>query len=246
MIDLAHYRCNRVYVPWVNKGIRRTAFLRNIVARQETQLSETSDNSDSVEAPVIQFTEEPAAIELSIVPPDEGVLVAPNVPQHTQHSTLSINTDLSTGKWIDSCATPLEFSLSPLPSFCTGTCREKSEDYVKPMADVISISATKDYQLSWEDSHGYSMTEALIKVLRMDPQSSLKDILAFISHELHDFYVNLHDESRVYKNNINAANIKRQRKGKRPWQCRTVEMNNFQNPQISSHRPLDMNRPLPL
>ena len=31
--DLMHYRCNRVYVPWVNKGVRRTEFIRNIISK---------------------------------------------------------------------------------------------------------------------------------------------------------------------------------------------------------------------
>jgi hypothetical protein len=31
-LDLMHYRCNRIYVPWVNKGVRRTEFIRNIIS----------------------------------------------------------------------------------------------------------------------------------------------------------------------------------------------------------------------
>ena len=33
MLDLMHYRCNRVYVPWVNKGVRQTEFIRSIVSK---------------------------------------------------------------------------------------------------------------------------------------------------------------------------------------------------------------------
>ena len=32
VLDLEHYRCNQVYVPWVNKGSRRTATFRNVVS----------------------------------------------------------------------------------------------------------------------------------------------------------------------------------------------------------------------
>jgi len=137
--------------------------------------------------------------------------------------------------------------VSPYPIFCTGRCREESNlDIWQPMADVISISSTKDVQLSWEDSHGSSMTVALTKVLRKNPHASLKHILVSISHELYAFYPELHHESRAYKDVINKINIRRERKGQGPCDSRTVEMNNFQNPQISSHRPLDMNRPWPL
>ena len=52
------------------------------------------------------------------------------------------------------------------------------------------------------------------------------------SHELHAFYMDLHVESRSYKNAINKINIKRQNSGKTPLERRTVEMNNFQNPQV--------------
>jgi len=52
------------------------------------------------------------------------------------------------------------------------------------------------------------------------------------SHELHSFYVELHDDSRNYKNKMKDANLQRLRKGKGPWESRMVEMNNFQNPQV--------------
>ena len=53
------------------------------------------------------------------------------------------------------------------------------------------------------------------------------------SHELHAFYMDLHVESRAYKDAINKINVKRQSNGKTPLERRTVEMNNFQNPQVN-------------
>ena len=32
--DLEHCRCNRVYVPWLNKGQRKTDFHRNIISKR--------------------------------------------------------------------------------------------------------------------------------------------------------------------------------------------------------------------
>lgn len=63
-------------------------------------------------------------------------------------------------------------------------------------------------------------------------QVSTTHIFVMNSHELHIFYMDLHAESRSYKNAINEINIKRQRKGKTPLERRIVEMNNFQNPQV--------------
>lgn len=53
------------------------------------------------------------------------------------------------------------------------------------------------------------------------------------SHELHAFYMDLHVESRGYKDARNKINIKRLRNGKAPLKSRTVEMDNFQNPQVN-------------
>ncbi|KAF8816852.1 hypothetical protein BYT27DRAFT_6378931 [Phlegmacium glaucopus] len=245
LLDLMHHRCNRVYVPWVSKGNRRTTFKRNIITRQETQLPVDSDNLDTVQVPVLHFSEELAATESLIAPLDKGALVPLNLPQHAQRPCLSVTTHLSPINWAGSSATPLKYSVSPRPIYCTGLCRDEPKDD-ELMADVISLSATRDHQLTWEDSRGASLTEALIKVLRKDPHSSLKDVLTAVSYELQAFYVELHKTSRDYKYGIKNANIKRQIKGKSLLKSRTVEMNNFQNPELSSHRPLDMNRPWPL
>ena len=55
------------------------------------------------------------------------------------------------------------------------------------------------------------------------------------SHELHAFYMDLHvkSPSRRYKDAINQYNIKRQTNIKTPLKRRTVEMDNFQDPQVN-------------
>ena len=45
--------------------------------------------------------------------------------------------------------------------------------------------------------------------------------------------MDLHVESRGYKDAVNKINIKRQNNGKSPVERRIVEMNNFQNPQVN-------------
>jgi len=238
-----HYRCNQVYVPWVNKGGRKTDTLRNIVTRQETLIFGNFDTL--LQVPVIQFSVEAAATKSLVVPVNEGGLAPPGVPKLRQHPTLSIIPE-SISNWAGSSDTPLKYMVSPRPMFCTGRCREEFEGRADLRADVISISATKDDQLSWEDPHGASMTDALIKVLRKDPHASLKHIMTTISHEMHTLYMELHDMSRNYKGKVKETNLARKNKGKGPLKRRTVEMDNFQDPQISSHFPLDMDRSWPL
>jgi len=58
------------------------------------------------------------------------------------------------------------------------------------------------------------------------------------SHELHKLYLQLHDASRIYRDNVRNINSQRIKKGKTPRRAQTVEMDNFQNPQLSSVTPL--------
>jgi len=234
-----HYRCNRVYVPWVDKGL---LFIRNNLVRPETQLSDISDNSGTIQTPTILISEGSPITESSR-PPQREIQVSIGVPQLAK---LTITAHPSAHHWVDSIVTPTEYSKSPLSFYCTGVCREEPERDVERKADVVSISASRDYQLSWENSYGSSMTEALITVLRKNPHSSLNDIMHSISYELHDFYMHLHEESRGYKAAMRKINAKRAKRGKTLLKGRPVETDNFQHPEISSHFPLDMNRPWPL
>ena len=54
------------------------------------------------------------------------------------------------------------------------------------------------------------------------------------SHEMHAIYVTMHDISRDYKSEIKKINIQRQKEGKTPLKRRTVEMDNFQGPQVNT------------
>jgi len=85
------------------------------------------------------------------------------------------------------------------------------------------------------------MTQALIKVLKNDPTPSLKDVLTLVSHDIHSFYLSLHESARKYKEQVKIYNSNKQPE-KEPKQARSVEMNNFQDPQIASPQPLDMSR----
>jgi len=182
LLDLMHYRCNRVHVPWVNKGARKYIITGQETRKQAEYIHSLGDT------------------------------------ESTDSNTILVPTIQASGK----------------PMFCTGRCREELERDVelKAQADVVSLSAncTEDHQLSWGNAYGSSMTEALIKVLRNDPHSSLKHVLTSISHELHV-------DSRGYKDTVNKITIESKSSGK-------SLLDNFQNPQLSSHRPLDMNRPL--
>ena len=118
--------------------------------------------------------------------------------------SLSITTEnMETESWYGSNMSPIDRCGSPESMYCTGNC--PFEEGGQPRADVvsffqkryvknnfffahfvffiilkISLSSSKDSQRSWEDPQGSSMTQALIKVLKNDPNPSLKDLLTLI------------------------------------------------------------------
>ena len=56
---------------------------------------------------------------------------------------------------------------------------------------------------------------------------------SFPSHDIHSFYLTLHESARNYKEKVKIYNSKR-RPGKEPKKARSVEMDNFQDPQVRS------------
>ncbi|KAJ7237996.1 caspase domain-containing protein [Mycena rebaudengoi] len=101
--------------------------------------------------------------------------------------------------WLFAEATRCESPVSDFP--CDGWCREPghvhADDDVK--ADVVSLAASKDSQLSWEDEKGISMTTALIEILKADPHPSFKDLLTRISYAVYDFTAARHYRAKENK-----------------------------------------------
>ena len=62
------------------------------------------------------------------------------------------------------------------------------------------------------------------------------------SHDLHATYLDIHATAREYRKKAREYNKKLILKGKDPREVAPVEMNNFQDPQVSSLWPLDMKR----
>jgi len=248
LLDLEHFRCNRVYVPWLNKGRRKTDFARNIMMRHNARIdvslrSVTQARRLSRSAITWKRTSIDQVLS-SPVSSSPATFDRGNMsPIRTKSKkSLSIITDnMEKESWYGSNMSPINRCGSPESMYCTGRCRDNPSEE-GPSADIISLSSSKDSQRSWEDPQGSSMTQALIKVLKNDPHPSLKDLLTLISHDLHVFYVSMHGDARKYKERVKDYNDSRQQEGKKAKKPKSVEMDNFQNPQIASSQPLDMNR----
>ncbi|KAJ7484411.1 caspase domain-containing protein [Mycena latifolia] len=139
-------------------------------------------------------------------------------------------------------------------------------------ADVVSLASCKDSQQAWEGEEGESMTSRLVPILRRNPYQSLKDVLVHISHATHTMALLRHARARKYKAERKALLLQVEWELKRtvavlgagpPQRRRSslagrakrlrklvvemrqsagYDMNNFQNPELSSARPLDMER----
>ncbi|KDR79908.1 hypothetical protein GALMADRAFT_222842 [Galerina marginata CBS 339.88] len=260
LLDLKHFRCNRVYVPWINKGNRRTASLWNLnrlssgiqphLARMMKRAQETwarTSIDHVLTSPKTSLPTPANHIDLTNPTPDPGPNAKANGPEPVKTKSLSIITNVqarqrsnSRSMWLDS---ENQFA-SPVALYCNGFCRENEflRDDGEVMADVISLSSTKDSQKSWEDKNGHSMTQGLVKILRQNPHPTLHNLLTLVSHDIHTFYIGLHARARDYRKKVRARNVEMARNGKQPREGVEVEMNNFQDPQLSSDRPLDLSR----
>ncbi|KAF8959333.1 caspase domain-containing protein [Flammula alnicola] len=246
LLDLKHFRCNRVYVPWLNKGYRRTNSLWNSNKRMHAKISSRGGPIARLNQQVVKWAR--TSIDGVLATPKDSVtfgVKATSVSSDHKHS-LSIVTDNlpPPAPWLDSPTAESKQCMSPVAMYCTGHCRENDlltyEDAVQ--ADVISISSSKDSQISWEAANGTSMTQALVKILNNNAHPTFHDLLTLVSHDIHSFYVDLHSRAREYKKKVQAANRAKIKMGKKIKEGDLVEMNNFQNPQLSSDRPLDMSR----
>ncbi|KAJ3508177.1 hypothetical protein NLJ89_g5897 [Agrocybe chaxingu] len=116
-------------------------------------------------------------------------------------------------------------------------------DLVDPIPNeaylTICLSSAGDGQKSWEDEKGASMTSALIEMLQNNPRPTREDVLTTVSFTLHQQSINLHIQARSYRKEVQQLNLLRRSFGKLAKKGHTVEMNNFQNPQLSSHEPME-------
>ena len=70
------------------------------------------------------------------------------------------------------------------------------------------------------------------RVAKESCREIFKADLQYYSHGLHAFSVDMHQEARKYKQDMKDFNYRRWIKGKPPRKRRTVEMDNFQDPQV--------------
>lgn len=108
---------------------------------------------------------------------------------------------------------------------------------------MIALGACKDAQVAWEDN-GESLTAILIDILKKDPYPRLKDMMRVINHRTYDTVCRLHETWRKWQIEYNKGDKRRLTDDEETQMYRMIERENplkgFQDPQLASHRRLDM------
>ncbi|CAA7261261.1 unnamed protein product [Cyclocybe aegerita] len=173
LLDLPHYLCNRVHLPFVNKGTRRTNPLWRIQARRRAILPGTRE----------AVCEQPTRIEA--VPSSSPTRRVSNSVERGNAAGPVAKTALSVVTKPSNEAPLLceDICLSPIQNhqYCDGfQCVESP----KGGPNVICISSSGDAQETWEDENGTSVTAELIAIFSVNPHPVLTEVMSTISRDL--------------------------------------------------------------
>jgi len=230
LLDLPHHRCNRVYVPWVSKesSIR--------ISGQQPQSS-----IDSVVLSAIK----PLNVRTSM---NEKPTLTAITTQPIQMSPIQETAQLEPEpgfRFSSILSSPIMWCTSPHPHAALqcdgfGLCANAAGD----VAHVIALGACKDAQVAWEDN-GESLTVILIDILKKNPHPRLKDMMVIINHRTYTTVCRLHDIWKKWQIEFNKKDKRRLSDDEETQMYRIIARENplkgFQDPQLASHRKLDMN-----
>ncbi|KAF9787770.1 caspase domain-containing protein [Thelephora terrestris] len=224
LLDLPHHNCNNVCRPWVNKGPRRSRTLQNWNVRRNCR--GTFNRSLSLPRSSVGSGGRFFSLDLAV---------------QTMESSSSVGEDTSLlqGR---SCTSPERLFE------CDGWCRSRMEPTsgALPHADVISISSSGDGQISWDastrDGDSLSMTTYLVDILKKNPRLTYSQLMTSLNYDVHSFTTKMHGAAHREhdrreadrKHGIYEDTVVKEDTG--------LEMDNFQDLQLGSITPLDMDR----
>ncbi len=156
--DLDHFRCNRVYVPYVSKGRRKSDSLWNHNVRKNAL--EQGYDGPLVSTRGVYQTQR---VSDSMLKTRKSSIQHCEGRQRVQTRKLSVKAAYEPS--MPTPMSPIELCESPVALFpCDGWCTTTPDGAAHEMAQVISLGSCKDGQISWEDC-GKSMTTALVQIL---------------------------------------------------------------------------------
>ncbi|KAI0277926.1 caspase domain-containing protein [Russula aff. rugulosa BPL654] len=228
MLDLPHYDCNDVYVPWRQqpKGERRTMTIQNINVRRLA----TNFFDPTTISPPPTFETEIGAIE-GQSPTAEPIQIGTQVGE-ADPADLRKKSSRGRPRARSEAREQILFGsqtrfASPEARFvCDGWCKHSDE----PHPNVLSLSACSDLQRAWEGPKG-SLTTVLCNYLKKNSHPSYRALMTHINFQLHDNALALHEYTR-HKRKMHSGF--------------DGEIHNFQTPELSSLVKLDMDDVLQL
>jgi len=227
LLDLPHYHCNNVWVPWQSKGTRRTLTMQNNnVRRQATYFTNSTSPGQPLPSIVgIMDLQEPS--DRSARPPlraDDGTSEGRSVEQRESSPVPQSRGTRRPQERSQFLSQPR--SASPESIFaCNGWCDLDDNPY----PTVISLSACSDLQRAWEGPNG-SLTTVVCNYLKTHSRPSYRALMSHINFQLHDNALELHKYTRYQK--MMAAHGE--------GEGFDGELDNFQQPVLSSLAKLDM------
>ncbi|KAF9025002.1 hypothetical protein BDZ89DRAFT_1135702 [Hymenopellis radicata] len=228
LLNLDHFRCNRVYVPYVSKGEHCDQSLWTPNVRKNAL--EQGYDGPFVSTRGIYQTKR-VTVSDSMVKTRKSSVQHCEGRQRVQTCKLTVKTAYE--REPSMVATPIssiELCESPITLFhfpCDGWCKPDGSEH--EMAQVISLGSCTHSHIFW--------TSALVKILRENPNPSLKDLMLRVSHDLHKSAINMHDGSKEYKK---AMKQYWRWGGKQP--AVPTGMNHFEELELSSHQPLNLEK----
>ncbi|KAI0261894.1 caspase domain-containing protein [Gloeopeniophorella convolvens] len=266
LLDLPHYHCNSIYVPWRSKGRRRTKSWQNVTVRRNAGMVQDfflPTNSVTREpqsitsvlahhiAPSVNERPRPSAFAMFVsIPLSIDARVAP-APQELGASHLREHT-LPASPRI--CASPE--SRFPCNGWCLNACTEIVES-----PTVVSLAACSDYQRTWE-ARDRSLTTEVCSFLEKNKSPSYRELMTHVNFMLHATSLELHAWTRGEKARLKreaaleerGSAVQSQSTGNVGSEKDTAhdkavfegEMDNFQTPLLSSLVPLNMHDRLQL
>lgn len=229
LLDLPHYHCNQLYVPWISRSHRTSSTLR---AANKRRYEITTPIRQGSAAPLSSLTNrQTLRIDTAIIPDpyfvslgtaSETLLSASGKQNETNSPSI---TDITMSHWsVRSHMLPSAMHCDSPSSYltCNGWCERMNDDN----ANVVSISSCTDLQTTWEGSDGSTMTAAICTYLSCHKKPSYKNLMTNINFDLHTLSLALHDWTRQQLK-ARATNFE-------------GEMNVFQEPVLSSLSKLNM------
>ncbi|KAN0136670.1 Caspase domain containing protein [Lactarius tabidus] len=234
MLDLPHYHCNSIYVPWQSKGQRVTMTMRNNNVRHHAMglsgLQGAAFPLPSIVSVMARGNDSNTRLYSDPLPaPCPRLRIDTKLGESTED-------EQPNKRWksmgSEACPArkgrprsigsilPLMRVESPVSNVCDGWCGHN------PFAHrtALSLSACSDPQRAWEGPRG-SLATVLCKYLKAHPRPSYHNLMSHVNFELHANSRDLH-----------AYSLKQKKEGV----DFDGELDNFQEPKLSSLWRLNM------